>query len=471
MRVLLLNPPRANEIVGNNPSIIEEERGLNPPLGILYLAGYLEQHTSHDVAVLDSQVERLDYPQLRDRVEGLRPEVVGITVMSFTLIDVIKSIAIVKEACPEAKIVLGGPHVHLYPTETIALDHVDCLVLGEGEGSFARLLECIDDPAALHQVPGLVFRDNGAVVQTAAPSLIEDLDALPFPARHLVPYRKYNSLLTKGDVATTVFTSRGCPFKCRFCDRPHLGHRFRARSPQSVVDELEVCVKMGIEDFLIYDDTFTSNRQRAKDICDEIVRRNLDIGFDIRARVDTIDEELVLKLKQAGCTGIHYGVEAGTERVLKVLNKGITISQVQQAFAMTRKQGIAVLAYFMIGNPTETLEEIQTTFSVMRSLRPDFVHLTILTPFPGTQVYEDALERGIIDRDVWREFAANPTAEFTPPHWGEHFTREELSALLIKGYRSFYLRPFYIMRRLAKLRSYGELKRKARAGLKVLGMK
>ena len=179
---------------------------------------------------------------------------------------------------------------------------------------------------------------------------------------------------------------------------------------------------------------------------------------------------MLAKLKKAGCQGIHYGVEAGTEKILKVLNKGIHISQVDEVFRMTRKHKIPVLAYFMIGSPTETRDDIETTFRVMRRLKPDYVHITVLTPFPGTQIYKMGLESGILKRDYWREFAANPTPEFEPPHWGEYFTREELNEFLVKGYKQFYLRPGYIVRRLLKLRSLGEMKRKAKAGLKVLGM-
>ena len=471
MKVLLVNPPRENEIIGNNPSIIEEQRGHNPPLGLLYIAGFLAERSSHSVEVLDAQVEELSYDGLRERVRQSAPDVVGLTAMTMTLIDVLKAARVVKEARPSARIVLGGPHVHLYPEETIAFPDVDYLVLGEGEEAMKDLLDAFDDKPRLRSIPGLVFKDGAEIVNTGIRPAIEDLDALPFPARALTPWRKYTSLLAKGDVVTTVFTSRGCPFQCAFCDRPHLGKRFRARSPRNVVDELEECKRMGIDEFLIYDDTFTVDRKRVIDICDEIVSRKLDVGFDIRARVDTITDEMLARLKAAGCQGIHYGVEAGTEKILKVLNKGITIPKVEEAFRLTRKHGIPILAYFMIGSPTETREDIETTFNVMRRLAPDYVHVTVLTPFPGTKIYFQGLESGVIPRDVWRDFAKNPTPSFEPPHWGENFTRDDLNALLVTGYKRFYLRPGYILKRLTKLRSFSELKKKAKAGLRVLGMK
>ena len=477
MKVLLINPPRDNEIIGNNPAIIDEERGFNPPLGLLYLAASLEERTAHEPVVIDCQVERLDVEGIRRRVREHAPDVVGITVMTMSLIDTLNTIAAVKSVTPEVPVVLGGPHVHLFPEETIGLPGVDYLVLGEGERTFARLTDALDiadesaRAAALDAIPGIVFEQAGRVIRTGPPEAVEDLDDIPFPARHLVPYKKYSSLLSAGQTVTTIFTSRGCPFKCRFCDRPHLGKRFRARSAMNTVDELERCVEMGIREFLIYDDTFTVNKRRARDICDEIVARGLSINFDIRARVDTIDDDLLARLRAAGCSGIHYGVEAGTPAALAALNKGITIPQVREVFAMTRRHGLPILAYFMIGNPGETRADILETFRVTRMLNPDFIHLTILTPFPGTRIYADALEKGIIESDVWRQFARNPTADFVPPHYGEHLTKAELQALLVRGYHRFYLRPRYIARRLSKLRSMDELKKKARAGVKVFLMK
>jgi len=328
----------------------------------------------------------------------------------------------------------------------------------------------IDDTLQLGKIPGLVFEEGDSIINTGIRPPIKNLDEIPFPARHMVQYKKYNSLLAKGNIATTIFTSRGCPFKCSFCDRPHLGKAFRAHSAKKVVDELEECTKMGIYEFLFYDDTFTVNKKRVIDICNEILNRKLDIGWDIRTRVDTVDEEIIRHLKRAGCQGIHYGIEAGTERVLKILNKGITIDQAKHIFDLTKKYRIPVLAYFMIGNPTETIDDIYRTFQVMKMLDPDYVHITILTPFPGTKIYFDGLQSGIIRKDYWREFAEDPNTDFIPPHWDEIFTRKELNDLLVRGYKKFYLRPLYVYKKIRELKSISEFKKKAKAGIKVFCM-
>jgi len=468
MKVLLINPPSENEIIGNNPPIIEEERGYNPPLGLLYLAGYLEEHSKHSVEVLDTQVEELSYPEIKEVIREKRPEVVGITAMTFTLIDVIKTTRLVKSVDENTKVVLGGPHVYIFPNETIDLEGVDYLVLGEGEEVFKELLDHMDDHKKLRSIKGLVFREDGKTVNTEPRPLIDNLDSLPHPARYLVPYKKYSSLVLSRIPITTTITSRGCPYRCTFCARPHLGKKFRARSAKNVVDEIEECTRMGIYGFLVYDDTFTVNRDRVIEICEELRKRKLDVEWDIRARVDTIDEELLKTLKMAGCRGIHYGVEAGTEKTLKVLNKKITISKTEEIFSLTKKNRIRTLGYFMIGNPGETKEDIFETIRLMKKLDPDYVHITILTPFPATKIYLDGLKSEIIDKDYWRDFSQNPTPDFVPPHWGEFFTKDELVELLVFAYRNFYTRTGYIMKNLVRTRSLGALKRKIKAGVKVM---
>lgn len=475
MNVLLINPPAFNELMGNNPAIIESERGYNPPLGLLLVAGYLkEKNPKHPVTVIDAQVEELSYPQLETRMKKESFDVVGVTAMTFTILDVIETIRIAKKVNPKCSVVLGGSHINLYPEETIALEGVDFLVLGEGEIIFSDLLDNIHDREKLKEIKGLVFKmPDGEIIRTGIPETITEdvLNTLPFPARDLTPYKKYSSLLAKRTPITTAFTSRGCPYRCSFCNRPHLGKRFRALSPQRVVEEFEDCLKLGIHEFLIYDDTFTIRKDRVKEICRIVTEKKLDIGFDIRARVDTLDEEMLALLKKAGCRGIHYGIEAGTPKILKILKKDIDLQKAKEVMDLTKKYNMQTLAYFMIGSPTETLEDIHETFRVARWLNPDFIHLTILTPFPGTPIYLEGLTKGTIKTDYWREFARNLNPDFQPPFWEENFTREELEQLVVEGYKKFYTRPSYMIKKLFSIRSFGEFKRKASAGLKVLFMK
>jgi radical SAM superfamily enzyme YgiQ (UPF0313 family) len=231
---------------------------------------------------------------------------------------------------------------------------------------------------------------------------------------------------------------------------------------------MEKCQEMGIKEIFIYDDTFGVDRKRMLDICYEINKRGLKINWDIRTRVNTVDGEVLKALKGAGCQRIHYGVEAGTQKILNVLRKGITLEQVKTAFELTKKEGIQTLGYFMIGSPKETKKDILETIKLIKEISPDYIHVSITTPFPATDLYALALKEGVIKKDVWREFAKNPTTDFKSPFWTKEISSEDLFALLKKAYKSFYFRPTYISKRLAQLKSFAELKNKVSAALRLL---
>ena len=474
-KVFLINPPRFNELIGKNPAIVEKNRGYNPPLGILSLAGYLENQSKYKVDLLDAQPKEYSYAELeqvlRERLEGV--DVVGITAMTFTLIDVIKTVKLCKEINPDVVVVLGGPHVHIYPDETISIPEVDYLVQGEGEITFLKLLDNLDDKDELKKHQGYVFEADGKVINTGISPSTENLDELGIPARHLTDINDYSSLLGRANTITTMFTSRGCPFRCTFCDRPFspVISGFRARTAKHVVDEMEQCIQMGITEAFIYDDTFTVKKDRVEELCDEIIARGIDFKWDVRAHVNTVTPDLLKKMHSAGCDRIHFGVEAGNDRMLKVIKKNTTTARVREAIGWAKDSGMEVLAYFIIGQQTETREDIEDTIKFAKSLDANYVHFTIFCPYPATEVYAMGLQQGTIKQDVWREFSKNPGEGFEIPMWEENFTKQELREMLVHCYKSFYLRPGYILRRLMNIRSWGEFKRKAKAGLSVITMK
>ena len=467
MNVLLINPPIKNMIATNIPAFVDTERGYNPPLGILYVAAYAERYTDHKIEILDMVVEEMSYNTLENEIKKRKPDVVGVTTTTFTLVDSIITAKIVKKVDNDIIVVFGGPHAYIYPEETINIPGVDFLVLGEGEITFTEFLLNIDNYEELKKVKGIVFKHGDMIVNTGYRSFIDDLDSLPFPARHLTPYKKYSSLIAKRNPITTMFTSRGCPYRCLFCYRPHMGKKFRARSPENVVEEIVECVDMGIHEFLVYDDTFNIDKQRVFAICNIIKKMGLDIYFDIRARTDRINKEMLVALKTAGCVRIHYGIESANQRILDILKKDITVEQAREVIKMTKAVGIETLAYFMIGNPTETKDEILNTIKFARKLKPDYCHFSVTTPFPATPLYNLGLKKGIY-KDYWTEFAANPTKDFVPQLWEENISREELIGLLEHSYKSFYIHPGYVFKKVLKVRSFDEFKRKAKAAKRLL---
>lgn len=468
MKVLLIQPPEFNMITTNVPSVVDEESGAYPPLGLLYIASFIEQQTSHDVEILDAILDNLDYDELEAEIRRRKPDIVGIQAMTFTVIDATLTAKVVKKIDPSIPVIFGGPHVYIYPNETLKIPQVDYIVIGEGEHTSAALVDALaegKDPASVH---GVGFKRDGKVVLTPSVPLLKSLDELPMPARHLVPQDRYYSVLAKEVPITTMMSSRGCPMQCIFCDRPHLGKEFRYRSPGNVVDEMQACQEMGIKEIFIYDDTFTIRRDRIMEICRQYRERGLSIQWDARAHINTMNDKMLDAMAESGCTRLHYGVEAGTEEITKVLKKGIDLERTKKIFRQTKERGITTLGYFMIGNPGETRDQAKQTIEFARNLDADFIHLSVATPFPATELYRLAFKVGLYDYDHWREFASNPTAEFRPKLWTEVMTQEELINLMQWGYQRFYMRGGYIMKRVLELRNWDEFVRKARAGIRLL---
>ncbi|OVE82691.1 hypothetical protein BVY03_00330 [bacterium K02(2017)] len=470
MKILLINPPREHEIKAPTPEVLEKNRGFNPPLGLLFIAAILEKQ-NHQVNVIDCQVEEYNYQQIDDLVKAQDYDLLGLTVMTFSLVDSLMISSIAKKHHPQKPIVWGGPHLHIYAKESAQFAEVDYVITGEGELAILDLIANLQNKKSWEQVKGVgTFKDQKYLYNGNAP-IIENLDTIPFVARHLTPIHKYNSILAKSSTVTTIFSSRGCPYKCSFCDRPQLRPNFRARSAKNVVDEMELCVKMGIKEFIFYDDTFTVDKKRVHQICDDIIQRNLNISWDCRTSISAMDEKLLQHMAQAGCAGIHYGIEAGTAKIQKVIQKNLNLDRIDLIITQTQQAGIKAMAYFMLGNPKETPYDVKESLKFIKKLNPDFLHITGLLPFPATQIYLQGLKSGMIKEDYWLKFAKNPKKEFITPHWPEYFTRNQLEKLIVKSYQSYYLRPHFLMRRLFQIRSIGEFIRNLKFGWGLLAMK
>ncbi len=454
-------------ISANVPDFIEKERGTYPPLGLLSIAAYIKQHASPatQIMVLDAILEDMSDQQIEARVRVENPDVVGITTLTFTLPDVLAVVTIVKAIDNNIVTVLGGRHCDIYPVETAALAGVDFVISGDGEVAFACLLDVLRQPEKQSTLPGLTFLREGALISNP-PQLIEDIDALPFPARDLTAYLDYRFFLSKKPVFTTLITSRGCPYGCTFCDECYSS--FRIRSARRVVDEILDChQRLGIGHFFIFDSTFTVDRQRVIDICNLLVENGADITFDIRSRVDLVDEEMLAALKDAGCVRIQYGIESGNDAILAGIEKGISVEQVKSAVTLTKAYGFEILGDFMIGLPGESEREIADSVELALNLPLDFVQISIAVPYPKTKLYEQFLLKNPSD-DYWLVFSQTPHEGFQPPYWEETFDRAALNNLLVRAYCRFYLRPSYMVRTLCKIGSISEGYHKLKAGAELI---
>ncbi len=470
MKILFLVPPETISLESSVPKALEGGKGYYPKLGLLYVAAYYERETGNSATFIDCPPENVSEEALLARVRDLKPDMVAMSIMTFNLLDALRTANVLRQENPDLKVCLGGPHVNLYPKETLNQPEIDYVVFGEGEKIFTRLIQALGQkgPAdeTLSSIKGLGWKQNGDCHVNPAETELLNLDELPFPARHLVNVSSYQHIIGEGRQFFTIQATRGCPAACTFCDIRKT--KFRIRSPESVVDEIEELVKNGVDDLFFVDDTITIDKKNVLAICNLIVEREIKINFKISARVDTINREVLTALKRAGCYRIHFGIESASPKHLKYLQKGQTPEKVERAIKMTREAEIGFFAYMMIGIPHETKEEMFATVDFAKKLQPDYAQFSICTPYPKVELYYQMLEEGIVPEDYWQKFAENPTPDFKIRFWNKDFTEEELRKIQDDCHARFYRSPTYIMKQITQLRSWSDFTAKARMGTKIL---
>jgi anaerobic magnesium-protoporphyrin IX monomethyl ester cyclase len=468
MKILLVNPPRLQLIQAGVPGILHQGGGFSfPPLGLLYLAAVVEKERLAEVVVLDAQWGNMSSADIGRYAASFGADAVGVTTMTTNLVDAWEVLKAVKQYRPEAVTVMGGPHVSQYPDESARLSSIDYVLVGEAEQTFPKLLQAIQGKQAdLESISGLHWVDsNGMSHSNNSAEYSNNLDVLPFPNRTKLPLEKYGTLTSRSKIATSILSSRGCPYQCTFCDVPKTKVRYRAAV--NFVDEIEWCLSQGIREFHAFDDTFNVSNDRVIEICRELINRKINVTWSLRGRVNVLSDEVAGYLKKAGCYRLHLGIESGVPRILDLMKKRINPEKVLQAVATAKRHGLQVHGFFLIGFPTETVEEINQTIAFARQLQLDYTQFSVTTLFPGTEIYRWAMERGIVQGDVWREFAGNPDPGFAPPVWDENINASELYRIMKRAYWSFYLRPQYIWKSLKSLRTVREIALRAK-GLGVL---
>lgn len=465
MRVMLIRPPARHTVESEVPEAVEAENLSYPPLSLMAIATFLRAESSHDCVILDAQLDGLDDATIEARIREYGPDCVGITCFTVQLVDVHHTIQAARRAGVRY-VVLGGPHINDFPRESVNLPGVDAVVKGEGQQPMRTLLDTWERGDVARGIPGVMAHPDDPIPEEDV-YFSNDLDAYPIIDRALVAYQKYYDVMGEGGIFTTLITSRGCPYRCTFCNTPR--HRYRVMSPSRVCDELEACTALGIREIYFVDDTFNITNRRVHELCDEIIRRQIDISWTVRFRVKGVDRALLEKMKAAGCSRIQFGVEQGTEEGLLRLKKDVTSLEIERAFALCREVGIHTVAYFMIGTPTErSRRDVLDTIEYSVKLNPDFVMYNILTPFPGTTLYDEGIRDGVLEVEPWVDFMRNPNEDFKAQVWDEYFTRDELRDLLNYAYRRFYWRPRFVLRNLLQIRNLNDFKRKATAGIRLL---
>ncbi len=383
MKILLIHPPCLEKR-------FNDEDVSAPPLGLYYIGAVLkEKHL--DVEILNWYAINQTPAQIPVILKAQNPAIIGFSVLQANRLGAIEIAAIAKRILPDVKIVFGGVSAtFLWEHFLTHFPQIDYVVLGEGEYTFLKLVTHIhnNEPTLPEHINGLAFRNGTAIVQTAPAAFISDLDELPNPA-HYFNYQH-------------VALTRGCPGKCTFCGSPALwGPKVRSHSSTYFVKQLALLYKKGIKFFYFGDDTFTLNRKRVMRICQEITEQCPDIRWTAISRVNFIDAELLAAMRLAGCIRISYGVESGSERIRKFLNKNITRTQIETAFDLTTQYGIMARAYFIYGNPGENEVTIQETLDLIETIKPLSAIFYILDLFPGTALYEVYKRKYNVTDDIW----------------------------------------------------------------------
>lgn len=472
MKVMLINSlPQKAASATSDWDTAQEDIGAFPPIGISYIAGYLQAYTDHDVCILDAVAERLDYPQIRERLLEFKPEIVGTTVFTPTFYDNLVLARLIKKVLPECFICMGGvQHMRMFEKETLSHIEIDFIVRGEGEVIFADLLDALEKGKALSSVEGISFMEEGKVVSPGPEGYIKDINKFPPPAFDALTLDLYKSVIGTGKTVATIATSRGCPYKCTFCDHPY--RTFRVYDNDRILSEIKWFYDQGIREFMFFDDMFNINAKRVNDISDAILSAFPDIIWAFRGRADQVTEEMAIKAKKAGCVQMMFGLEATTDEHLKIIKKQITIQKLKDAVKICKKVGIGTSSNYIIGFPFhKTRQDVLDVIDFAISCGSNYAQFNILLPYAGTEIYDEGVQRGILPADFWRNYILNPEPNAYIPIWNEHLSREELSELLKMCYQKFYLRPSKVFENLLKVRSFSQLNMKIKGMLTVMGIK
>jgi len=439
MEVLLVNPPEIQSRY--------KELGLTaPPLGLAYIAAVLEEN-SVKVKILDAPALNMDFYKYRKAVSKLNVDVLGVQTTTPTINHALQVAQITREERPDCVVTLGGYHATFMPNQILRQnDFVDIIVRNEGEYTTLDVVNAIENEKPLKDIDGINYRDGNILIETPQRPPIENLDSLPFPARHLLPMDDYMLFGRKQRLATMI-CSRGCPMNCSFCASSAMhGRRARFRSPENAVDELEQIV----DDYRVkmigfMDDTFTLYPNWVNKFCELIAKRDVDVMWGCTARVDRMGKQLLNRMKEAGCRTLLLGVESGNQGILNNVQKGTTVDQARQTFKLARDIGIHTIASMTVGMPGETKFTADETMNFTRRINPDYAIFSLATPYPGTKFFDLAEKMGLIKVKDWTHFnLIMPVLETT------EFSLDELRAMQTKAFKDFYMRPGYVLKQFKK---------------------
>lgn len=415
----------------------------SPNLTLATLAAGLLKD-GHSVAIIDLNLAESPMEHLRERIAGLKPDYAGITFTTPLFYEMAKIAGLIKALDPRITVIGGGAHASSLPEDTLNNSPLDIVVVHEGDVALREIVNGADPGS----IEGIYYRDNDRVIKTPSRKYLENLDTLPYPAWGLFDLGRYKTtrLLARKDPVAWMETSRGCVFGCTYCNKSVFGRTFRVKSSARVVDEMQHLLTLGFKEIHIADDMFTTDMERAKRICREIIDRKMKVSWVsvTGIRVHPFDEELAGLMKKAGCYRVLFGIESGNQRILDNIKKSITLAQVRNAIGICKKTGLETFGAFMLALPGDTEATMQETIDFAIELDVDLAKVTVTTPLPSTPLYDELQKEGKIKTKDWSKFnlylPANDIYDHPNLDWKvveEYYNR---------FYRKFYLRPGYILR-------------------------
>jgi radical SAM superfamily enzyme YgiQ (UPF0313 family) len=414
--------------------------GLSPPLGLLYVAKMLE-NDGDTVTILDFSAEPFDEHKLITTLHLV--DAVGITVLSSSFSEVKRLISRIRQQNPDIPILIGGPHCSLLPEKALEETEADICIQSDGEAVITDIKKALNSNKDFSEIPGVTYRTTTGIKRGHPAQLIHDLNTIPFPARHLVKHyvygREYNPHLQAGEF-TSIITSRGCPYKCRFCSRGSINmQRYRMRSCENILAELKEIQQQGYRHVAFADDCFPTNTKQAYALFDAIITENLDLKFSVTAsRVDLADKELYKKMRLAGVTHIQFGLESGNQDVLDFYHKNTTVETIKKAVYLSHETGFFTIGSFIFGAPFETKQYFKRTLSFAKSLPLDSVSFLPLRYMIGSELWNQAVNEGKISEKEYLVPADKNRGTGM-------YIKEELFQYCMNAQRSFYGRPTFFV--------------------------
>jgi anaerobic magnesium-protoporphyrin IX monomethyl ester cyclase len=440
MKLLFIEPPYR--------STIQQFLGVHGPiLGFGSMANQLENE-GHDVEILDCPTLGLELSDLKRSISESEPDVVGITSTTPSFGEACRVAETVKGVKPECTVIMGGPHVSFEDFSTVENSFVDVVVRGEGEITICELIATLGKEKSLSGVSGITYKEGGMPRRNPERPFIKDLDSLSV-SYHKLPMDLYRF---QGQKYATIVSSRGCPYGCVYCSSSSLhGKKWRCQSSDRVVEEIRLLVDdYGIRQIEFLDDLFTFDNKRVEEICNRLIEDKMDVGWFCSSRVDTITCSLMSKMQKAGCIGLYFGIESGSQRVLNTLGKGTRLDQAIKAIGGAREADIETVATFILGIPGETLDDVKQTIAFARKLRPDYSQFTYCTPYPGTQLHKFAEENDLLITRDWNHYTTMEQVMRVPG-----LDENKLRSLFRDAYLSSI--PYYLLKVLRK-RKFGLIK-------------